>query len=34
MKWRYEWVTNLDQDVFDILLEELTKESTSNDLED
>jgi len=27
MGWRYEWVEDLDADVYDVLVAELTKES-------
>jgi hypothetical protein len=27
MHWRYEWVAELPQDVYDILVEELNKEA-------
>lgn len=26
MRWRYEWVQELDADVYDVLVDELTKE--------
>jgi len=26
--WRYEWVRDLDQDVFDVLIDELQKADT------
>lgn len=28
MSWRYEWVRDLDADVYDVLLDELLKEET------